>query len=155
MSMLSPQLMPTYARLPVAFVRGEGSWMWDVEGRKYLDALSGIAVNTLGHGHPKLVEGLREQVGQLIHTSNLYEVPLQAELADRLIALCGMRNVFFCNSGLEANEAALKMARKHGHHLGHDRPKTIVFEGAFHGRSIATLSATSSAKVQKGFGPLV
>ena len=100
MYMLSPQLMPTYARLPVAFVRGEGSWMWDVEGRKYLDALSGIAVNTLGHGHPKLVEGLREQVGQLIHTSNLYEVPLQAELADRLIALCGMRNVFFCNSGL-------------------------------------------------------
>lgn len=147
--------MPTYARQSVAFVRGEGSWLWDAEGRRYLDALSGIAVNTLGHAHPALVAGLREQVGQLIHTSNLYEVPLQAELADQLARLSGMTNVFFCNSGLEANEAALKLARKHGHNLGFDRPQTIVFEGAFHGRSIATLSATASAKVQKGFEPLV
>ncbi len=155
MSILSTHLMPTYARQSVAFVRGEGSWLWDTEGRRYLDALSGIAVNTLGHAHPALVEGLREQVGQLIHTSNLYEVPLQAELADHLARLSGMTNVFFCNSGLEANEAALKLARKHGHNRGFDRPQTIVFEGAFHGRSIATLSATASAKVQKGFEPLV
>jgi acetylornithine/N-succinyldiaminopimelate aminotransferase len=155
MSILSSHLMPTYARQSVAFVRGEGSWLWDAEGRRYLDALSGIAVNTLGHAHPALVAGLREQVGQLIHTSNLYEVPLQAELADQLARLSGMTNVFFCNSGLEANEAALKLARKHGHNLGFDRPQTIVFEGAFHGRSIATLSATASAKVQKGFEPLV
>ncbi len=155
MSTLSTHLMPTYARQSVAFVRGEGSWLWDAEGRRYLDALSGIAVNTLGHAHPALVAGLREQVGQLIHTSNLYEVPLQAELADQLARLSGMTNVFFCNSGLEANEAALKLARKHGHQRGFDRPQTIVFEGAFHGRSIATLSATASAKVQKGFEPLV
>jgi acetylornithine/N-succinyldiaminopimelate aminotransferase len=155
MSILSSHLMPTYARQSVAFVRGEGSWLWDAEGRRYLDALSGIAVNTLGHAHPALVAGLREQVSQLIHTSNLYEVPLQAELADQLARLSGMTNVFFCNSGLEANEAALKLARKHGHNLGFDRPQTIVFEGAFHGRSIATLSATASAKVQKGFEPLV
>jgi acetylornithine aminotransferase len=155
MSILSTHLMPTYARQSVAFVRGEGCWLWDVEGRRYLDALSGIAVNTLGHAHPALVEGLREQVGQLIHTSNLYEVPLQADLADQLARLSGMTNVFFCNSGLEANEAALKLARKHGHNRGFDRPQTIVFEGAFHGRSIATLSATASAKVQKGFEPLV
>jgi acetylornithine aminotransferase len=155
MSILSSHLMPTYARQSVAFVRGEGSWLWDAEGRRYLDALSGIAVNTLGHAHPALVAGLREQVGQLIHTSNLYEVPLQAELADQLTRLSGMTNVFFCNSGLEANEAALKLARKHGHNRGFDRPQTIVFEGAFHGRSIATLSATASAKVQKGFEPLV
>lgn len=155
MSTLSSHLMPTYARQPVAFVRGQASTLWDVEGRAYLDGLSGIAVNTLGHNHPALVAALREQVGQLIHTSNLYEVPLQAELADRLAALSGMDNVFFCNSGLEANEAALKMARKHGHEKGIAAPKTIVFEGAFHGRSIATLSATASAKVQKGFEPLV
>ncbi|MEY4001057.1 MAG: hypothetical protein RI968_175 [Pseudomonadota bacterium] len=155
MSTLSSHLMPTYARQTVAFVRGQGSTLWDVEGRAYLDGLSGIAVNTLGHNHPTLVAALREQVGQLIHTSNLYEVPLQAELANRLAALSGMDNVFFCNSGLEANEAALKMARKHGHDKGIVAPKTIVFEGAFHGRSIATLSATASAKVQKGFEPLV
>jgi acetylornithine/N-succinyldiaminopimelate aminotransferase len=148
-------VMQTYARLPVAFVRGEGAYMWDQEGRRYLDALSGIAVNTLGHAHPKLVKALGHQVGQLIHTSNLYEVPLQTALAQRLVELSGMTNVFFCNSGLEANEAALKLARKHGYVKGLSAAKTIVFEGAFHGRSIATLSATANAKVHKGFAPLV
>jgi acetylornithine/N-succinyldiaminopimelate aminotransferase len=148
-------VMQTYARLPVAFVRGEGAYMWDQEGRRYLDALSGIAVNTLGHAHPKLVKALSHQVGQLIHTSNLYEVPLQTALAQRLVDLSGMTNVFFCNSGLEANEAALKLARKHGYVKGLPAAKTIVFEGAFHGRSIATLSATANAKVHKGFAPLV
>lgn len=153
-STLNP-VMQTYARLPVAFVRGEGAYMWDQEGRRYLDALSGIAVNTLGHAHPKLVRALSHQVGQLIHTSNLYEVPLQTALAQRLVDLSGMTNVFFCNSGLEANEAALKLARKHGYVKGLTASKTIVFEGAFHGRSIATLSATANAKVHKGFAPLV
>ncbi|MFM1849214.1 MAG: hypothetical protein RL446_53 [Pseudomonadota bacterium] len=148
-------VMQTYARLPVAFVRGEGAYIWDQEGRRYLDALSGIAVNTLGHAHPKLVQALSHQVGQLIHTSNLYEVPLQTALAQRLVELSGMTNVFFCNSGLEANEAALKLARKHGYNKGLPAAKTIVFEGAFHGRSIATLSATANAKVHKGFAPLV
>jgi acetylornithine aminotransferase len=147
--------MQTYARLPVAFVRGEGAYLWDQEGRRYLDGLSGIAVNTLGHAHPKLVEALSRQVATLIHTSNLYEVPLQTALAQRLVDLSGMTNVFFCNSGLEANEAALKLARKHGYNKGLSASKVIVFEGAFHGRSIATLSATANAKVHKGFAPLV
>ncbi len=148
-------LMNTYNRQPVAFTRGEGVWMWDTDQKKYLDALSGIAVNTLGHNHPRLVAGLREQMGRLVHTSNLYEIPLQTQLAETLVRLSGMTNVFFCNSGLEANEAALKLARKHGHRLGHASPKTIVFEKAFHGRSIATLSATGNEKIQKGFEPLV
>jgi acetylornithine/N-succinyldiaminopimelate aminotransferase len=148
-------LMKTYARQPVAFTHGEGVWLWDTSGKKYLDALSGIAVNTLGHNHPRLVAGLRDQVGRLIHTSNLYEVPLQEQLAQALARLSGMTNVFFCNSGLEANEAAIKLARKHGHRLGFTLPKTIVFEKAFHGRSLATLSATGNEKVHKGFEPLV
>jgi acetylornithine/N-succinyldiaminopimelate aminotransferase len=155
MTTASNPVMQTYARLPVAFVRGEGAYIWDQEGRRYLDALSGIAVNTLGHAHPQLVSALSQQVGQLIHTSNLYEVPLQTALAQRLVDLSGMTNVFFCNSGLEANEAALKLARKHGYLKGLAASKTIVFEGAFHGRSIATLSATSNPKVHKGFAPLV
>ena len=148
-------LMNTYARLPVALSHGEGSWVWSTDGRRYLDALSGIAVNTLGHNHPRLTAGLRDQVGRLIHTSNIYGVPLQEQLAARLVALSGMTNVFFCNSGLEANEAAIKLARKHGHAKGFDFPKIIVFEGAFHGRSLATLSATAIPKVHKGFEPLV
>jgi acetylornithine/N-succinyldiaminopimelate aminotransferase len=148
-------LMNTYSRQPVAFTHGEGVWLWDTEGQKYLDALSGIAVNTLGHGHPGLVKGLQDQVSKLIHTSNLYEVPLQTQLAQELVRLSGMTNAFFCNSGLEANEAAIKIARKYGHQRGFDRPKTIVFEKAFHGRSLATLSATGNTKVQKGFEPLV
>jgi acetylornithine aminotransferase len=148
-------LMNTYSRQPVAFTHGEGLWLWDTDGRKYLDALSGIAVNTLGHAHPGLVKGLQDQVSKVIHTSNLYEVPLQTQLAQELVRLSGMTNAFFCNSGLEANEAAIKIARKYGHQRGFDRPKTIVFEKAFHGRSLATLSATGNEKVQKGFEPLV
>lgn len=151
----STAVMPTYARLSIALARGKGCRVWDTDGRCYLDGLSGIAVNTLGHNHPRLVAGLREQVGLLIHTSNLYEVPLQTQLAQRLVELSGMTNVFFCNSGLEANEAALKLARKHGHARGSLFPRVIVFEGAFHGRSMATLSATANPKVHKGFEPLM
>ncbi|MEY3952019.1 MAG: hypothetical protein RL320_821 [Pseudomonadota bacterium] len=147
--------MPTYSRLPVALVRGSGSWVWDHEGRQYLDALSGIAVNTLGHAHPRLVEALQKQVATLIHASNLYQAPLQEELAEALTQRSGMTNAFFCNSGLEANEAAIKLARKHGHRLGFERPEVLVFEKAFHGRSLATLSATGNKKVQIGFEPLV
>jgi len=147
--------MPTYAPQPVAFVRGEGVWLFDAAGKPYLDALSGIAVNTLGHGHPGLVEALRDQVGRLIHHSNLFENPLAEALAHKLVERSGMTNVFFCNSGLEANEAAIKIARKYGHDRGIDSPEIIVYEHAFHGRSLATLSATGNAKVQKGFGPLV
>ena len=155
MQLIPSALMNTYARRPVAFSHGEGAWVWSADGRKFLDGLSGIAVNTLGHNHPRLTAGLREQVGRLIHTSNIYGIPLQQQLAERLVALSGMTNVFFCNSGLEANEAAIKLARKHGHAKGHDFPKIIVFEGAFHGRSLATLSATANPKVHKGFEPLV
>src|SRR5664279_289926 len=150
-----PHVMKTYGRLPVALSHGRGCWLWDTEGRKYLDALAGIAVNTLGHAHPKLVPALQEQVGKLIHSSNYYLVPLQEQLAAKLCELSGLSNVFFCNSGLEANEAALKVARKYGHDKGIDRPEIVVYEGAFHGRSIATLSATGNAKIQAGFGPLV
>lgn len=152
---MTGHLMQTYARLPVALSHGEGAWVWDTEGRRYLDALSGIAVNTLGHAHPRLVAALTDQIGKLIHTSNLYRIPLQEQLADRLCALGGMDRAFFCNSGLEANEAAIKLARLYGHGRGVARPEIVVFEGAFHGRSLATLSATGNPKVQKGFEPLV
>jgi acetylornithine aminotransferase len=150
-----PHVMPTYGRLPIALSHGRGCWVWDTEGRKYLDALAGIAVNTLGHAHPKLVPALQDQVARLIHSSNYYLVPLQERLAAKLCELSGLSNVFFCNSGLEANEAALKVARKFGHDRGIERPEIVVYEGAFHGRSIATLSATGNPKVQAGFGPLV
>ena len=150
----SPHVMNTYGRLPIALSHGKGCHVWDVNGKCYLDALGGIAVNTLGHAHPKLVPALQEQIGKLIHTSNYYHVPLQEQLAAKLAALSGMRNVFFCNSGLEANEAALKIARKFGHDKGIERPEVVVFEQAFHGRSIATLSATADPKRQAGFGPL-
>lgn len=150
-----PHVMQTYGRLPVALSHGEGCWVWDTAGRRYLDGLSGIAVNTLGHNHPRLVAALRDQVGKLIHTSNYYHVPLQEALAARLCELSGLDNAFFCNSGLEANEAAIKISRKFGHDRGNHDPKVIVFEKAFHGRSIATLSATGNPKVQAGFGPLV
>ena len=155
MTAIDSALMPTYQRQPVAFTHGRGVWLWSLDGRQYLDALSGIAVNTLGHGHPRLVAGLRDQAAKLIHTSNLYQVPLQESLAQELVRLSGMTNVFFCNSGLEANEAAIKIARKYGHQRGAALPKIIVFERAFHGRSLATLSATGNEKVQKGFEPLV
>ena len=150
-----PHVMKTYGRLPVALSHGKGCWVWDTEGRKYLDALAGIAVNTLGHGHPELVPALQDQVSKLIHTSNYYLVPLQERLAAKLVELSGLSNVFFCNSGMEANEAALKIARKFGHDRGIERPEIVVYEAAFHGRSIATLSATGNAKIQAGFGPLV
>jgi acetylornithine/N-succinyldiaminopimelate aminotransferase len=150
-----PHVMNTYARLPIALSHGRGCWVWDTEGRKYLDGLGGIAVNTLGHAHPKLVPALQEQIGKLIHSSNYYRVPLQEELAARLCELSGLTNAFFCSTGLEANEAALKIARKFGHDKGIERPEIIVYEKAFHGRSLATLSATGNPKVQAGFGPLV
>jgi acetylornithine aminotransferase len=147
--------MNTYGRLPIALSHGKGCWVWDTEGRRYLDALGGIAVNTLGHGHPKLVPALQDQVAKLIHSSNYYEVPLQEQLAATLCELSGLDSVFFCSTGLEANEGALKIARKYGHDRGISRPEIIVYEKAFHGRSIATLSATGNPKVQKGFEPLV
>ena len=150
-----PHLMNTYARLPLAFVRGEGSWLVDLQGKRYLDALAGIAVNTLGHGHPALVKALSGQVARLIHTSNLYRIAEQEQLADRLAELSGMDEVFFCNSGCEANEAAIKIARLFGHHKGIDAPAVVVMEKAFHGRTLATLSATGNRKAQAGFEPLV
>jgi len=150
-----PHVMKTYGRLPIALSHGRGCWLWDTDGKKYLDGLGGIAVNTLGHAHPKLVPALTDQIGKIIHSSNYYLVPLQEKLAAKLCELSGLTNVFFCSTGLEANEAALKIARKFGHDKGIDRPEIIVYEAAFHGRSIATLSATGNPKVQAGFGPLV
>ncbi len=151
----SPHVMNTYGRLPVALSHGQGCRVWDTNGRDYLDALGGIAVNTVGHNHPQLVAALQDQVTKLIHTSNYYHIPLQEELAAMLVERSGMTNVFFCSTGLEANEAALKLARKFGHDKGIERPEIVVYEKAFHGRSIATLSATGNPKVQAGFGPLV
>lgn len=151
----SPHVMNTYGRLPIALDHGQGCRVWDVNGKAYLDALGGIAVNTLGHNHPKLVPALQDQIAKLIHSSNYYHVPLQETLAARLVELSGLENVFFCSTGLEANEAALKLARKFGHDKGIERPEIVVYEKAFHGRSIATLSATGNPKVQAGFGPLV
>jgi acetylornithine aminotransferase len=148
-------LMNTYARQPVAFVRGEGCHVYDESGRRYLDALAGIAVNTLGHGHPVLTKALADQAGRLMHVSNIYRVPEQERLADRLAALSGMDEVFFCNSGCEANEAAIKLARMYGHQRDIASPAIIVMEKAFHGRTLATLSATGNRKVQAGFEPLV
>jgi acetylornithine/N-succinyldiaminopimelate aminotransferase len=148
-------VMNTYARLPVAFERGEGVWLWDTQGKRYLDALAGIAVCGLGHAHPRLTKVLQEQVGRLIHTSNLYEIPLQERLGDRLAAISGMESVFFCNSGCEANEAAIKLARLYGHQRGIESPAIVVMDKAFHGRTIATLTATGSRKVQAGFEPLL
>lgn len=148
-------LMNTYGRIPVAFARGERVWVWDESGRKYLDALAGIAVSTLGHAHPKLVRVIAEQASRLIHVSNLYRIAEQEKLADKLAAISGMDNVFFCNSGCEANEAAIKIARLYGHRKGIDSPSIVVMDKAFHGRTLATLSATGNRKVQKGFEPLV
>jgi acetylornithine/N-succinyldiaminopimelate aminotransferase len=148
-------LMNTYGRLPFALSHGKGCRVWDTEGREYLDALAGIAVSTLGHGHPKLVPALQDQVSKLIHCSNYYQVPLQEQLAASLCEVSGLSAAFFCNTGLEANEGAIKIARKFGHDRGISRPEIIVYEKAFHGRSIATLSATGNTKVQKGFEPLV
>jgi acetylornithine aminotransferase len=150
-----PHLMNTYGRLPVAFTHGQGCRLFDEQGKSYLDALAGIAVNTLGHNHPQLVKALGEQLGRLIHASNLYRITEAETLSDRLAALSGMDEVFFCNSGCEANEAAIKLARLYGHQQGIEQPAIIVMEQAFHGRTLATLSATGNRKVQAGFEPLV
>ena len=151
----SPHVMNTYGRVPIALSHGQGVRVWDTNGKAYIDALGGIAVNTLGHNHPKLVPALQDQLTKIIHSSNYYHVPGQEQLATKLTQLSGMTNVFFCCTGLEANEAALKLARKFGHDKGIERPEIVVYEKAFHGRSIATLSATGNTKVQAGFGPLV
>ena len=148
-------LMNTYARQPVAFTHGKGSHLWDSKGKQYLDALSGIAVNTLGHAHPRLTAALSAQMGKLMHVSNLYQIPEQEQLADQLCDLSKMQEVFLCNSGCEANEAAIKLARLYGHKQGIETPTIIVMEKAFHGRTLATLSATGNRKVQAGFEPLV
>ncbi len=148
-------VMKTYKRQPVAFERGEGCWLWDKQGKRYLDALAGIAVVGIGHSHPRFVQALTAQAAKLVHTSNVYEIEHQEALGDRLAAISGMDEVFFCNSGCEANEAAIKIARLYGHHKGIEMPAIIVMDKAFHGRTIATLSATGSRKVQAGFEPLV
>lgn len=151
----SPHTMNTYGRMPIALSHGLGCRVWDVNGKEYLDALGGIAVNTLGHNHPKLVPALQDQIAKIIHSCNYYHIPNQEKLAAKLVELSGMTNVFFCSTGLEANEAALKLARKFGHDKGIDKPEIVVYDKGFHGRSIATLSATGNPKVQAGFGPLV
>ena len=152
---VQPHVMNTYGRLPIELSHGKGCRVWDVHGKAYLDALGGIAVNTLGHAHPKLVPALQEQIGTLMHISNYYHHRYTEQLARLLVERSGLSNVFFCSSGLEANEAALKLARKFGHNKGIARPEVVVYEKAFHGRSIATLSATGNPKVQAGFEPLV
>jgi len=147
--------MNTYMRQPVTFVKGDGVWLWDEKGEKYLDALSGVAVNGLGHAHPKLVKAISEQAARLIHVSNIYHIAEQEALGDKIAELSGMDKVFFCNSGCEANEAAIKLARLYGHQKGINNPEIIVMEQSFHGRTMATLSATGNYKVQAGFEPLV
>lgn len=148
-------VMPTYRRLDIAFTEGKGAWLTDTQGKQYLDALSGIAVCNLGHAHPAVTKAISEQAATLIHTSNTYHIPLQQQLAERLVEISGMEQVFFCNSGAEANEAAIKIARKYGHEKGIDKPVIIVMDGSFHGRTMATLSATGSPKIHAGFEPLV
>ncbi len=152
---MSDHLMNTYMRQPVTFTKGEGVWLWDANGEKYLDALAGVAVNGLGHAHPKLVAAISEQAAKLIHVSNIYQIAEQAALADKLCAISGMDKVFFCNSGCEANEASIKLARLYGHNKGISSPEIIVMDKSFHGRTMATLSATGNRKVQAGFEPLV
>ncbi|HET9471269.1 MAG TPA: aminotransferase class III-fold pyridoxal phosphate-dependent enzyme, partial [Usitatibacter sp.] len=153
--MTAEHLMQTYAPQPVAFARGEGAWLWDTEGKRYLDGLAGIAVNGLGHAHPVLTRALSEQAARLIHTSNLFRVPEQERAAAKVCQLAAMENVFFANSGAEANEAAIKLARLHGHQRGVESPAIVVMEKAWHGRTLATLSATGSRKAQAGFEPLM
>lgn len=153
--MAQPALMSTYGRLPVAFERGAGVWLYDTDGNRYLDALSGVGVSALGHSHPAVVKAIQEQAAQLIHTSNVYRIPRQEELGDLLCRITGMERVFFCNSGAEANEAAIKLARLHGHRQGIERPTVIVMERSFHGRTMATLTASGNRKIQAGFEPLL
>lgn len=151
---MSDHIMPTYASLPIRFTRGQGAWLWDDQGRKYLDALSGIAVCGLGHAHPAVAEAICQQARTLIHTSNLYRIDKQEQLADRLCALTGMDNVFFANSGAESNEAAIKISRRFAHAKGIGNPLVISFQNSFHGRTLATLTATGNPKVKEGFSPL-
>ena len=148
-------LMNNYNRIPVSFTHGEGAYLWDSDGKQYLDALGGIAVCALGHAHPAVTQAICEQAGKLLHTSNIYEIAVQRELADKLCELAQMDNAFFCNSGAEANEAAIKLARLYGHQKGIEVPTLIVTEGSFHGRTLATLTATGNRKIQAGFEPLV
>ena len=152
---MTDSLMTTYSRLPVTFIHGQGIWLVDSQGRRYIDALSGIAVCGLGHGHPKVTQAIKEQSSRLLHTSNLYGIDTQEKLAERLTSLTGMEKVFFCNSGAEANECAIKIARRFGHSKGIDKPGIIVMEGSFHGRTLATLTATANEAAKQGFGPLV
>jgi acetylornithine/N-succinyldiaminopimelate aminotransferase len=152
---MSVHLMNTYTRQPVTFAKGEGVWLWDEKGEKYLDALAGVAVNGLGHAHPKLVKAISDQAAKLIHVSNIYQIAEQSALADKLCEISGMDKVFFCNSGCEANEASIKLARLYGHNKGIENPEIIVMDKSFHGRTMATLSATGNRKVQAGFEPLV
>jgi acetylornithine aminotransferase len=152
---MTSHIMPTYNRLPVTFDRGEGVWLIDENNNRYLDALSGIAVCNLGHAHSAVHKAICEQSKKLLHTSNIYKIANQEKLADKLVEKSGMDNVFFCNSGAEANEAAIKLARKFGHEKGLDSPAIIVMEKSFHGRTLATLSATGNSKIQQGFAPLV
>jgi len=152
---MSQHLMNTYARQPVTFVKGEGVWLWDEQGTRYLDGLAGVAVNGLGHAHPKLVAAISAQAAKLIHVSNIYHIAEQERLADKLCEISGLDKVFFCNSGCEANEAAIKLARLYGHNKGIENPEIIVMDKAFHGRTMATLSATGNRKTQAGFEPLV
>ncbi|MDQ7074797.1 MAG: aspartate aminotransferase family protein [Gammaproteobacteria bacterium] len=153
--MSNPVLMNTYAQLPVTFTRGEGPWLWDEQGRRYLDGLCGIGVTGLGHAHPRVTQAICDQAGRLLHTSNLYGIEVQQRLGERLCQLAGMERVFFANSGAEANEALIKLARLHGHQQGIENPAVIVMENSFHGRTLATLTATGNRKVQAGFEPLV
>ncbi len=148
-------IMSTYGRMPIAFSHGQGSWLFDTNGTKYFDALTGIAVCGLGHAHPAVAEAINRQANKLCHCSNLYQMPLQEDLAKKLCQVSGMESAFFCNSGAEANEAAIKLARLYGHNKGIDKPAIIVMENSFHGRTIATLSATGNRKVQAGFEPLL
>ena len=152
--MLDP-VMPTYSRLPITLTHGQGPWVWDTQQRQYLDALSGIAVCGLGHAHPSITRAVSEQAATLVHTSNLYQIPQQQQLAERLRQASGMDNVFFANSGAEANECAIKIARRYGHQRGIQQPKIVVMQQAFHGRTLATLTATANPKAKEGFGPLV
>ena len=148
-------LLPTYARKAISFTHGEGAWLWDEQGERYLDALSGIAVCGLGHAHPTVATALSEQAQKLVHTSNIYRIQKQEQLGTRLCEISGMEKVFFCNSGAEANEAAIKLARMHGHRKGIQQPHTLVFENSFHGRTMATLTATGNRAAHAGFEPLV
>ncbi|MCG7960346.1 MAG: aspartate aminotransferase family protein [Candidatus Thiodiazotropha taylori] len=152
---MADSLMTTYQRLPVAFERGEGAWLWDTEGNRYLDAVTGVAVCGLGHAHPEIAKALCDQASSLLHTSNLYRIPLQETLGERLCSLASMEKAFFANSGAEANEAAIKIARLYGNKQEIKNPSIIVMEQSFHGRTLATLSATGNRKVQAGFEPLV